>query len=61
MNSRSFSVSEATLRYLRPYLKKKYGKGIYTPTASAALSSEVLLFLEEDGARTREKTADLLA
>jgi hypothetical protein len=22
MNSRSFSVSEATLRYLRPYLKK---------------------------------------
>lgn len=46
---------------MRPYPEKKYGKGIYTPTASAAFSSEVLFFLEEDGARTREKTADLLA
>lgn len=43
------------LGYMRPYLEKKYRK------ASSALSFKVLLFLEEDGARTREKTADLLA
>lgn len=45
---------------MRPCLEKKYQKGIYTPIASSAFS-KVLLFLEEDGARTREKTADLLA
>lgn len=47
--------------YMRPYLKKKYRKEINTPMPSASFSYKVLLFLEEGGARTREKTADLLA
>lgn len=49
------------LGYMRPHLQEKYRKEICTPLASAAFFSQVLLLLEEDGARTREKTADLLA
>lgn len=53
--------TKVRLGYMRPYLQEKYQKGICTPLASAAFFSQALLLLEEDGARTREKTADLLA
>lgn len=40
---------------MRPYLQKKYQKGICTPMARATFSSKILLVLEEDKAKTREK------